>query len=35
MSDGLTKWLKLRRVTDALRVTRDRDGWKVMMACAT
>ena len=35
MSDGLTKWLKLRRVTDALQVTRDRDGWKVMIACAT
>ena len=35
MSDGLTKWLKIRRVTDALQVARDRDGLKVMIACAT
>ena len=27
MFDGLTKWLKVGRVTDTLRVTRDRDAY--------
>ena len=32
MLDGLTKWLKVGRVTDALKATRDREAWKVMVA---
>ena len=31
MSDGLTKWLKVGRVTKAVKVSRDRDAWKVMI----
>ena len=31
MLDGLSKWLKIGRVTDALKVTRNRDAWKVMI----
>ena len=31
MLDGLTKWLKVRQVTDALKVTRDIDAWKIMV----
>ena len=34
MMDGLTMWFKVRRVTDALKATRDRDVWKVMTAYA-
>ena len=34
MLDGLTKRLKIGLVTDALKVTRDRDAWRVMMAYA-
>ena len=30
MVDGLTKWLKIRRVTDTLKATTDRDAWKVI-----
>ena len=29
---GLTKWLKVRRVTEALKAKRGRDAWKVMIA---
>ena len=29
MLDGLTKWLEVGRVTEALKVTRDREAWKV------
>ena len=32
MLDGLTKRLKVGRVTDALKAMRDRDAWKVMIA---
>ena len=32
--DGLTKWLNLGRVTEALKVTRDRDAWKGMITYA-
>ena len=32
--DGLTKWLKVGRVTDAQEATRDRDAWKVKIAHA-
>ena len=32
--DRLTKWLKVGRVTDALKATRARDVWKVMIAYA-
>ena len=34
MLDGLiiTKWLKVERVTEAMKATWDRDAWKVMMA---
>ena len=32
MLDGLTKWLKVHRVTQALKATRDRDARKVMIA---
>ena len=34
MLDGLTKWLKVGRVTEALEASRDRDAWKVMIAYA-
>ena len=34
MLDGLTKWLKVRRVTEALKATRDRGSWKVIIAYA-
>ena len=36
MLDGLTKWFKVGRVTEALKATRDRDRdlWKVMIAFA-
>ena len=34
MLDGLTKWLKVGRVTEALKATRDRDAWKVTIAYA-
>ena len=32
MSDGLTKYLNVGRVTGALRALKDRDAWKVMIA---
>ena len=32
--DGLTKWLKVARVTEALKAMRDRDVWKVMISFA-
>ena len=32
--DGLPKWLKVRRVKEALKVTKDRDTWKVMIVWA-
>ena len=31
MSDGLTKWLNVGRVTEALKATADRDVWKIMI----
>ena len=34
MLDELTKWLKVERMTEALKVMRDRDVWKVMIAFA-
>ena len=34
MMDGLTKWLKVGRMTEALKARRDRDVWKVMIAYA-
>ena len=34
MMDGLTMCLKVGQVTDALKVTRDRDVWKVMITSA-
>ena len=34
MWDGLTKRLKVGRVTHALKATRDRDAWKVKIAYA-
>ena len=34
MLDGLTKWLLARRVTERLKVTRDRDEWKLMITYA-
>ena len=34
MLDGLTKWLKVGRVTEALKATRGRGVWKVMIAYA-
>ena len=30
--DGLTKWLCVGRVTEALKATRDRNAWKVIIA---
>ena len=30
--DGLTKWLNVGCMTDALKATRDTDTWKVMTA---
>ena len=32
MLDGLTKSLKVGRVTEALKAMRDQDAWKVMIA---
>ena len=32
--DGLTKWFKVGRVTERLKVTRDRGEWKVMITYA-
>ena len=32
MSDRLTPWLNVGRMTDALKAMRDRDMWKVMIA---
>ena len=34
MFDGLTKWSKVGQVTEALKETRDRDAWKVMITYA-
>ena len=34
MLDGLTKWLEVGRVTEALKATWDRDLWKIMIAFA-
>ena len=34
MLDGLTKWLKVGIKTDALKMARDRDAWKVMITYA-
>ena len=34
ISDGLIKWLKVGRVTEALKATKGRDSWKVMIAYA-
>ena len=34
MLNGLTKWLNIGQVADALKVMRDRDGWKVIVLCA-
>ena len=34
MLGGLTEWLKVGRVTEALKMTRERDVWKVMIAYA-
>ena len=34
MIDGLTKRLKVGRVTEALKVTRDRCAWNLMIAYA-
>ena len=34
MLDGLTKWLKEGRVTEALKAMKDRDAWKVMITYA-
>ena len=34
MLDGPTKWLKVRRVTEALKATRDKDMWRIMMSYA-
>ena len=31
MLDGLTKILKVRRATDALKAKRDRNAWKVRL----
>ena len=31
---GLKKWLKVGRVTEALKATRGRDAWKVLIASA-
>ena len=35
MLDTLTKWLKVGTVTEALKVTMDKDVWKVMITFAT
>ena len=32
MLDGLTQWIKVGRVIEALKTTRDRDSWEVMIA---
>ena len=32
MLDGLTQWIKIGRVIEALKTTRDRDSWEVMIA---
>ena len=34
MLDGLTKWLNVGRMTDALKAKSDRDAWKVVIAYA-
>ena len=34
MLDGLSKWLKVGVVTEALKATRNKDAWKVMIAYA-
>ena len=34
MLDGLTKWLKVGRVTKALKAFKDRDVWKIMTTYA-
>ena len=34
MLNGLTKWLKVGQVTDALQAMKDRDVWKVMIPYA-
>ena len=34
MLGGLTNWLKVGRVTQALKATRNRDAWKVMITYA-
>ena len=31
MMDGLTKWLIVEQVADALETTRDRDAWMAIM----
>ena len=35
MLDGLTSWLKVEKVTDMLRATKDRDVWREIIANAT
>ena len=30
--DGLIKWLKVGKVTEALKAARNKDAWKVMIA---
>ena len=32
--DGPTNWLKVERVTESQKATRDRDAWKVMITYA-
>ena len=32
MMDGLTQWIKVGRVTETLKTTRERDSWEVMIA---
>ena len=34
MLDGLKKWIIVGKVTEALKVTRDKDAWKVMITYA-
>ena len=35
ISDGLTKWQGVGRVTDALNMMRDQDAWRVMVGSTT